>query len=60
MLHVINQGILKFHGKSRSIDQERPVNTNSNSAPFFRLDKDYGSREYDEQPRPQSNFNILF
>ena len=33
--------------KSRNIDQERPVNTNSSSASFFRLDKDYGPREYD-------------
>ena len=34
--------------KSRSLDQERPVNTNSSSASFFRLDKDYGLREYDK------------
>ena len=34
--------------KSRSIDQERPVNTNSSSASFFRLDKDYGPREYEK------------
>ena len=33
--------------KSRSINQERPVNTNSSSALLFRLDKDYGPREYD-------------
>ena len=32
--------------KSRSNDQEGPVNTNSSSASFFRLDKDYGPREY--------------
>ena len=34
--------------KSRSIDQERPVNTNSSSASFFQLDKDYGPREYEK------------
>ena len=33
--------------KSRNIDQERPVNTNSSSASFLRLDKDYSPREYD-------------
>ena len=37
--------------KSRSIDQERPVNTNSSSASFFRLDKDYGPREYEKSSK---------
>ena len=46
-LHVINQSMLISIEKSRSINQERPVNTNSSSALLFRLDKDYGPREYD-------------
>ena len=33
---------------SRSIDQERPVNTNSSSVSFFQLDKDNGPTEYDK------------
>ena len=40
--------MLKSNDKSRIIDQERPVKTNSSSASFFRLDKDSGPREYDK------------
>ena len=45
-LHVINQSMLKSNDKSRSIDQERPVNANSNCVSFSPLDKNYGPREY--------------
>ena len=45
-LCVINQRMLKSNDRFRSIDQERPVNTNLSSVSFFRLDKDYGPREY--------------
>ena len=38
--------MLKSNDKSKSIDQERPVNTNSSSVSRFRLDKDYGPGEY--------------
>ena len=48
MLHVANQSMLKSYEKSRSIDRERPVNTNSSTASFFRLDKDYEPREFDK------------
>ena len=40
--------MLKSNDQSRSIDQKRLVNTNSSSISFFRLDKDYGPREYDK------------
>ena len=40
--------MLKLNDISRSIDQERPVNTNSMSVSFFQLDKDYGPGEYDK------------
>ena len=40
--------MLKSNDKSRGVDQERPVNTTSSSMSFFRLDKDYGQREYDK------------
>ena len=40
--------MLKPNDISRSIDQERPVNTNSMSVSFFQLDKDYGPGEYDK------------
>ena len=34
--------------KSRSSGEERPVNTNSSSAPFFQFDKDYRPGEHDK------------
>ena len=40
--------MLKSNDNSRSIDQERPVNTNSSFVSFYRLEKDYGPREYDK------------
>ena len=43
-----NESMLKSNDKSKSIDQERPVNTSSGSGSFFRLDKDYGPRGYDK------------
>ena len=38
--------MLKSNDKSRSIDQDRPLNTNSSSVSFFRLNEGYGPREY--------------
>ena len=40
--------MLISNDKFRSIDQERLVNTNPRSVSLFRLDKDYGPREYDK------------
>ena len=39
---------MKSNDKSRSIDQEEPVNTISLFASSFRLDKDCGPRENDK------------
>ena len=47
-MHVINQIMLKSNDKSRSIDQERPVNTNPSSVSFFLWKNDYGPKEYDK------------
>ena len=47
--------MLKLNDISRSIDQERPVNTNSVSVSFFRLDKDYGPEEYDKSNKTLSS-----
>ena len=38
--------MLKSNDKFRSIDQKRPVTTNSSFASFFQLEKDYSPREY--------------
>ena len=54
-LHVKNQSMLKSNDKSRSIDQERPVNTNSSSISFFGLDKDYSPRQYDKSNKTLSS-----
>ena len=43
--------MLKSNDKSRSIDQKRPVNTNSSSVSFFRLDEDNGPRKYDKSKK---------
>ena len=40
--------MLKSNDKSSSINQERPANSNSSFVSYFRLDKDYGPREYDK------------
>ena len=40
--------MLKSNDKCRSIDWDRPVNTNSSSVLLFRLVKDYGPREYNK------------
>ena len=47
-LDVKNRSILKSNDKSRSIDQERPANTNSSFVSFLRMDKDCDPREYDK------------
>lgn len=39
---------MKSNDKSRSTDQEEPVNTISRFASFFRFDKDCGPRENDK------------
>ena len=45
-LDVKNRSILKSNDKFRSIDQERPANTNSSFVTFLRMDKDCDPREY--------------
>ena len=47
--------MLKSNDKSRSIDQERPVNTNPSSVSFFLWKNDYGPKEYDK-----SNKNLPY
>ena len=47
-LDVKNRSILKSNDKSRSIDQERPANTNSSFVSFLRSDKNCGPRKYDK------------
>ena len=47
-LHSINQSLLKSNDKSRSIDQERLINTNSIYVLFFQLGKEYGPQDYGE------------
>ena len=54
--------MLKSNDRSRNIDQERPVNTNSVSVSFFQLDKDYGSKAYDRPNKtlPSSQTSPLY